>query len=884
LLTALQAYSQGPRVIQTQLCLTLAGLALQLRNGEDPEWGDRVVAWMIDKFGKHAKDVGTLLEFLQVLAEEVINNQRIPIDNDHYRERTQILLTNSANDVLQILALYTQAEGITTNIQNAVFSCLTSWLKAGEISVQALMATPLFALSFDSLRNEELFDVGVEAVCDIINETQEVEDNAEAIQLIVPRLLPLKAELQKAAIEGDEDKVRGLCRVFVQAGETYYRLILRHTDVFYPIVEAIAECAAYQDLDIVQITFRFWYLLSTDVSKNRQEASAAAYLDLYTRLLDIIVKHLRFPDELDNWTGQQRDDFRSFRHYMGDTLKDCCHVLGSQACLARSLAMIHDAMSRGTNGSAAGSVQWQDLEAPLFSMRAMGAEANKHDDEVIPQIIDIIPSLPSHPKLNYAALLVISRYTEWVNYHPDRISNILSYISAGFTTGDSDVAAAAAQALNYLCQDCSEQLTPFLPQLHEFFQTFNDRLEPEDLISLSEAIAYILTALPEHDVPEALMLFTQPLLQTLLSISAQENPNKDDLRKAADRMEQIERFLRILCESSKPYVPESCSKTCQEAYNIIDVLLAKHGSIYFISERACGLLRRAIVYFGPVALSTIPALLSRMTDNFETTSFPAYIWIVGKCIDRYGKESTGELAVSLNSAYERISAKVFGLLEASPPSDMADILDDYIHTSSATIMAMPSSLLLSPVFEHAYRAALSAMHVYQSNVVNAALDFLREVIGHDSLAIPPPGVPNRNADGLPTGPAYSEAERQQMAQYAQSIRTAVEAQGSPTVTSLLQGLVSSFDSDTIPSVMTIFRILVVNFDTEKIKVWIQVATENLSISLVSLAEKERFLQSYMMALEARNLDGIKPALQGLYNASRKARERDRLDRQSGLVD
>lgn len=770
--------------------------------------------------------------------------------------------------------------GITSQIQNAIFSCLTSWLKAGEISVPGLMATPLFGLSFDSLLNEELFDVGVEAVCDIINETQEVEDNAEAIQLIVPRLLPLRAELQKAGVDGDEDKVRGLCRVFVQAGETYYRLILRHTQVFFPIVESIAECASYQDLDIVQITFRFWYLLSTDVSRNRQNPAVAAFLDLYTRLLDIIVKHLRFPDDLDTWTGQQRDDFRSFRHYMGDTLKDCCHVLEPQACLARSLSMIQEAISRGSTGS----VQWQDLEAPLFSMRAMGAEASKHDDEVIPKIIDLIPSLPVHPKLNYAALLVISRYTEWVKYHPDRIPSILSYISAGFTTGDSDVAAAAAQALNYLCQDCSEELTPFLPQLYEFFQTVNDRLLPEDLMSLSEAVAYILAALPPQEVPEPLMRFTQPLLQTLHTISSSPNASKDDLRKAADCMEQIERFLRILCETSIPAVPTSCAKTCKDAYDIIDALLAQYGSTYFISERACALLRRAIVYFGSVALPTIPALLSRLTDNFEKTAFPAYIWIVGKCIDRYGKEAQGDLSWSLQTAYERISAKVFNLLESTPPSDLSDVLDDYVHTSSAVIMTMPSRMLLSSVFLDAYRVALSALHVYQTNVVNAALDFLREVVGHDSLAIPPPGTPNRNSDGLPTGPSYSDAHRQEMAQYALSIRTVVEEQGSPTVTSLLQGMVTTFDPESIPTVMVIFRVLAVNFDGEKLKAWIQVATENLATSNVSLIEKQKFLQSYLASLQSNNLDGIKSALQGLYNTSRKSRERDRLDRQPSFID
>lgn len=80
LLTALESYVAGPRVIQTQLCLTLSTLALQLHEGEDPEWGDNVVPWMVEKFGKDPKSVVTLLEFLTVLPEEVTGNHRIPVD------------------------------------------------------------------------------------------------------------------------------------------------------------------------------------------------------------------------------------------------------------------------------------------------------------------------------------------------------------------------------------------------------------------------------------------------------------------------------------------------------------------------------------------------------------------------------------------------------------------------------------------------------------------------------------------------------------------------------------------------------------------------------------------------------------------------------------
>lgn len=453
LLTALQAYNSGPKVIKTQLCITLAGLALQLHDGEDQEWGDHVVEWMIEKFGKDPNEVQTLLDFLTVLPEEATANQRIPIDNDHYNQRTATLLAKPAPQVIKVLTMYSQAQGLTTDIQNALLSCLASWLRAGEVGVQGLLESPLFNMSFDSLMNEQLFDVAVDVVCDIIHETQEVHDNQQAIQMIVPRLLPLRDELKKAIEEGDDDKVRGLCRIFVQAGETYHRLILQHQDVFVALVQAIYECATYSDLDIVQITFRFWYYFSRDIQIHRSDPSAQPFLAVYQQLLEIIIKHLRFPDNMDSWTGQERDDFKSFRHYMGDTLKDCCQVLGSKACLTRSLNMIQEALSRAQQTS---DVQWQDVEAPLFSMRAMGAEADPHDDEVLPRIMDIIPSLPSHPRLTYAGLLVISRYTEWFRYHADRIPSVLSYISAGFNTGEADVAAAAAQAINYLGQDCSQ--------------------------------------------------------------------------------------------------------------------------------------------------------------------------------------------------------------------------------------------------------------------------------------------------------------------------------------------------------------------------------------------------------------------------------------------
>ena len=111
------------------------------------------------------------------------------------------------------------------------------------------------------------------------------------------------------------------------------------------------------------------------------------------------------------------------------------------------------------------NVSWQEIEAPLFSMRSMGAELDVGDEKAVPKIMDLILRLPSHPRIRYAALLIISRYTEWINKHPVYIAPQLKYISAGFEDSDNEVTAAAGQALRYLCQDCKQVRVGFVVRI-----------------------------------------------------------------------------------------------------------------------------------------------------------------------------------------------------------------------------------------------------------------------------------------------------------------------------------------------------------------------------------------------------------------------------------
>ncbi|KAK0538574.1 Nuclear import receptor [Tilletia horrida] len=878
LLNALEAYGAGPRVLQTQVALALSALALQMTDWQRP------VPAVIERFGNNPAMVPALLELLSVLPEEIVTNHRIPVDEITYHQRVTEVLTAHVDDVLKLLSLYATAKGVTSQIQNGVFNCLASWLKSGEISISTFAGTPLFDLCFQALASDELFDVAIDCICDLIHETQEVHENMGVIEQIVPRLAPLREALTQAIADEDDDKVRGLCRVLVQAGESYHVLILQHQDIFLPIIEAIAICASYNNLDIVQITFRFWYLLASPLSKARREdPNLQSFFAVYERLLDTITGHLRFPPDDSPLTGQEYDDFKSFRHHMGDTLKDCCAVLGPQECLSRALSMMQAAMATASGET----FQWQAVEAPLFSMRAMGSRADPSDDTVIPLIMDIIPTLPAHPKLQYAALLVVSRYTEWVNRHPERIPAVLTYVSSGLSATDADVAAAAAQALNYLCQDCSQHLLPFLPQLYEFFGTIDEQLGPDDLIAISEAVAHIITGLKSTaEAVEPMQRFTHPIL-TKLEAAASTALERDQLRKVADRLEQLEKFLGVIGSRYwADFNAAECAQTCSASYAIVDAILERYGQHYFISERVAGLLRRSLIFWGDLIIPTLPAILARLSASFEQTGFGGYIWIVGKIIDGFSRKADQSLAAAMQKAFEQVSHKVTSVVAAVGPEREQDVVEDFVHTCAAVAGNCPKVLYLSPVFPDAFRIALAALTLNRPEIVDTALTFIREIVGHDALSM----VPNNSAPGTPLTPVYpgaasgllvgavaSETSPQELIAFANNIRSVIQSQGFELCSLILNGLVSHFSSDCLPLVVSVIRVLSSLFPAE-MSAWIPAATEAITSRSISTVERQNFAQAYTSALAGQNLDQIKPAITSLFSAARRAQDRARANR------
>ncbi|KAF7320101.1 hypothetical protein MKEN_00794500 [Mycena kentingensis (nom. inval.)] len=841
-IAALERHHDGARTIIVQLCLAIAGLALQF-----PAWSPTAVPFMITHFGSNPSTVQTLLQFLTLLPEEVNNNSRIPITDDEYTERTAQLLTANSKQVLQLLGVYLAAQGASQDIQSQVFRCLRNWLIAGEVQVMDLAKLPLFAFAFEALASDALFDAAVDVICEIIHETQEIDDNMPVIELIVPRLVALKPQITQN--REDPEKIRGYARIFTEAGETYRMLILQHPDTFFHIVEAIGECSAYHDLDIVPITFPFWMRFAQLIGK--RPSVSPPFLDAFRALMGVIINHLHFPADISTLTGQEAEDFRSFRHVMGDTLKDCCVVLKTNTCLLATYEMITTALARGPD------VSWQEIEAPLFAMRSIGAEIDVMDDQAVPKIINLIPSLPNHPKVRYAALLIIARYTEWINRHPDYISTQLQYVSSGFEDADSEVAGAAGQALKFLCQDCKEHLLDFLPQLHTFLSSTGSKLLQDDRQQVYEAIAHVISAMPMARAAESLRTFSADILAQIHAMTVKTTPaTKEELQNICDALENLETMLHIV-QGFGDDLPPSCQASCQEAWTVLDAFLAKYGSDYDVSERTTRVIRFGISLFGDAALPIVASAVARMSFAFEATGYPSYLWIAGKIMGRFGNEENTDIRGAFREVYERSTNTVASLLQAKSARDVPDVLEDYVRMLDSMAPVVPDIFFESSAFPLAFRASMEALTLVHSDIIFAALDLFVRIFTHECL-----------------DPTSSTTIPPKFSIYATAIQAVVQKDGLQFIGYLLSGLIGDFPSESLSLVVSIFRALAMLWGPQLL-LWLPTVLQQLPTATAPQLAQAQFLSDLTRAINDKEFDKVKYALITLNRASRKARERRR---------
>ncbi|KAK2787716.1 Nuclear import receptor [Emmonsiellopsis sp. PD_33] len=857
ILALLTVYRTEPKPIRTQLCVCLASLAIQMT-----AWKD-VLATVGSALGNEAGDC--VLEFLKILPEEVTEGRKINLTEEELSTRTAELLENNADQVLQLLTQYAQSsESAATNPK--LFECITSWMR--EIPSQQIVNSPLLDITIKALSNDRSFDAAVDTICTIYRDTLEVDDSMPIIQTLYPRIIALRPKIREAAESEDTEMLRGLTRIFAEAAEAWVVLIARLPAEFRNLVEAVLECCAVDtERDAISITFVFWYELKQYVTLERYARARTELADLFSKLVDIMIKHLEFPspeggDQADLFDGdrEQEERFREFRHAMGDVLKDCCAVIGVSDCLGKSYNLIQAWVAKYASQATHDHVpHWQELEAPLFSMRAMGRMVDPEESSVLPQVIPLIVQIPDQEKVRFQAIMALGRYTEWTAQHPETLEAQLNYVISGFRHKSQEVVQAAALAFKFLGTDCQKLLGGHIPQLHSFYESVIDTLKPSSQEEVTEGVAAVVAVQPVDKIYEALKLFCDPLMTRIMNLA---NNAKDDAgqKAVADHLQLITIFIQVVSPYVGPGAQHPGVRYCEEILPVLNTIVLNFTKSTPILERVCRCWRHMIISYRNAMIPLLPNLAQSISAGFEASREGCFLWATDAVIREFSDGAEYVDQTTSDAVYQFFEQQVvlfLRILNDLPPSHLPDMIEDFFRLLTDAVRYYPKKSLTSPLAAPIFSASLSALTLQQVDPLTAVLHYCRDVL---SFGTEKPSISEFTS---PDGEPYTNTPEVRSA-----VKQLIASQGAILVQRVMTGMMFSFPGDCFPDASGVLMSLFELMPQETAR-WVEATVQMLPAGTVKPGESDRLMKGLSEKIQAGDIRKTRVVLQDFTNSYRR---------------
>lgn len=825
------------------------------------EWKD-VLQTVVSTLGNDRDSIACVLEFLHVLPEEVTEGRKINLTEDQLSDRTMELLEENAQQVLRLLTQYAQSsEEARKNPQ--LMDCITSWIR--EIPLNDIVNSPLMDVIMSAVQADASFDAAVETLCAIFKETREVDENMSIIKVLYPRLATLQPRIGSCAEEEDWDTFKGVTRIFAEAGEAWVMLVVREPEQYRALVECILECCLRdKERDALSQTFNFWYELKQYITLERYLEARMQFVDVYSKLVDIMIGHLEYPESntSDYFEGDREaeEKFREFRHQMGDVLKDCCEVIGTTECLQKSYVLIEKWVN--TYGPQANNTvpKWQKLEAPLFSMRAMGRMVSPDENIMLPRLIPLIVQIPDQHKVRFQAVMALGRYTEWTAKHPNTLQDQLNFIMACFSHKDKEVVRAAALSFKFFCNDCAELLKDYMPQLQQFYESNLDALPPSSQEEVSEGVASVLNIQPLDTLYESFKLCCEPVVKRLMAMT-QAATEREQKLAIADRLNLVTIFVQAVKPEVELSQPHPVVRYCQEVFPVLAAICERFVDFVPIVERVCRCWRYMVLSYRTHASPLLPQLAEKLSAGFTASRQGCFLWATDSIVREFSDVSeyvSQETTTAIFTFYEQQATTFLRELNDLPPEELPDVIEDFFRLSCDVLLYHPNNLLLSNLMPPILSAASTSLTLLKEEPLIATLHFLRDFLAYGSDSAP---ASHFDEDG-------QYRSRPNPAQIQESVRKLTLAEGEQLVQRCMTGMMYTFPQDCFPDasgvLLALFQLL-----PREVASWTAKTVSMLPEGSIAPQEQERLLRNIQQRVESGEVRKIRSLLQDFTNSYRR---------------
>uniref|UniRef100_A0A0D3HEQ7 Importin N-terminal domain-containing protein n=1 Tax=Oryza barthii TaxID=65489 RepID=A0A0D3HEQ7_9ORYZ len=463
----LKKFSKGPQKVRTQICIAMAALAVHV---PVEDWGGGgIVNWLSDEMNSQQDFIPSFLELLTVLPQEC-SSHKIAARPER-RRQFENDLRSSAEVALSLL---TACLGID-QLKEQVLEGFASWLLTSEL------------IHFTVSR-----------------ESNGITEQLPLIQVLIPYVMGLKEQLKDSS--KDEEDVKAIARLLADMGDSYVELIAAGSDDAMQIVNALLEVTSHSEFDISSMTFNFWHHLMRNLTDRGSYASYGSEVSINTErnrrlqlfrqpfeiLVSLVSFRVEYPELYHTFSEEDQRDFRHSRYAVSDVLLDATDVLGGDPTLKILFTKLIQACGNGQNQ------KWQPVEAALFCIQAIAKSVSVEENEILPQVMSLLPSFPHQEQLLQTVCSLIGAFSKWIEAAPSELlilPPLVDILNKGMSTSE-ETAAAASVAFKYICEDCRRKFSGSLDGLFQIYQIALSgvggyKVSSEDSLHLVEALSNV---------------------------------------------------------------------------------------------------------------------------------------------------------------------------------------------------------------------------------------------------------------------------------------------------------------------------------------------------------------------------------------------------------
>jgi transportin-3 len=503
--------------------------------------------------------------------------------------------------------------------------------------------------------------------------------------------------------------------------------------------------------------------------------------------------------------------------------------------------------------------EWQKLEAPLFSMRAMGRMVPADESIMLPRLVPLIVQIPDHEKVRFQAVMALGRYTEWTAQHPDTLQPQLDFIMAAFDHSSKEVVRAAALSFKFFCNDCANLLHEFVPQIQQFYSNVLDKLPPSSQEELTDGVASVFAKQPLDKIYETLKLYCDPVMQAIINL-AQNATDEASRLVLADKLQLLTIFIQWVQPYTAPGLPNPAVKYCEEIFPVLSAIAQTFDHCIPILERVCRCWRYMVFSYRTAMTPLLEELAKSLVKGFSTSRQGCFLWATDAVVREFSEGKDGlDPAVSnaVFNFYEQQATTFLRALSEVPPEELPDLIEDFFRLTGDVLLfyaykAIPSSLM-APILS----AASTALTLLKEEPLMATLHFMRDFLAYGSDRMPI----STFSDG-PGQPTMNPPEIQA------AVKQLVTAQGQDMVQRLMTGMMYSFPRDCVPDASGAL-LQMLHLLPQHVATWIKNTINLLPAGSMTPQESERLINNINQRVQAGEIDKIRPMLQDFTTSYRR---------------